>query len=385
MQTREMAHCAHSVFPFIKKNCCLQFQAADQLDADGLKKNIMACIYAFGLDYKTNLVGQGYDRASVMSGRKSGVATRIQEVCRFAVYIHCYVHRLNLVLVDATKSVSEAGDFSSLLERLYVFLSDSYVHNKQKSIQQEMYSSYFELRRLSDTRWSCRYYSCHAVFKRMPAILRVMDELIGESNPDRAIDARGLRAQFDFQFLTMLSVFNTILGKSKSAADILQATNPDLAKVTDVVEGLKDEMKELRTKQDGFESVWCDAIGLAKSCNIVIPQEGEQITGRGRCQTTVPTKLRASILYSPLVDHRCGHSKDSFKIEVLYPIIDTFISELDRRFSTRNCYIMGGIQALSPTNEQFLALQKVKPFAEVFEANMDDLKHELHQEKRLLE
>ena len=82
------------------------------------------------------------------------------------------------------------------------------------------------------------------------------------------------------------------------------------------------QIKELRTKQDGFESVWCDAIDLAKSCNIVILQESGQITGKGRRKTTMPTKLQTSVVFTTLVDHPCGHSKDSFKLEVFYPIID---------------------------------------------------------------
>ena len=94
-----------------------------------------------------------------MRGKNSGVPARIKEICPTALYIHCYAHRLNLVLVDTTKSVPEAADFFSLLERLYVFMSGSYVHNKWKTIQHEMFPGLppIELQRLSDIRWACRY------------------------------------------------------------------------------------------------------------------------------------------------------------------------------------------------------------------------------------
>lgn len=51
------------------------------------------------------IVSQGYDGASVMSGHCSGVQQRIKVVAPQAVYVHCYAHCLNLVLVDATKRV----------------------------------------------------------------------------------------------------------------------------------------------------------------------------------------------------------------------------------------------------------------------------------------
>lgn len=51
------------------------------------------------------MVSQGYDVASVMSGHRSGVQTRVREFAPLAVYIHCYAHVLNLVLVDSVRSI----------------------------------------------------------------------------------------------------------------------------------------------------------------------------------------------------------------------------------------------------------------------------------------
>jgi len=83
----------------------------DELDKCGLNPN--------------NIVSQGYDGASVMSGRCSGVQTRIRAIAPMAVYVHCYAHCLNLVLVYSTKSVPQASEFFALLEILYVFMSTS--------------------------------------------------------------------------------------------------------------------------------------------------------------------------------------------------------------------------------------------------------------------
>jgi len=63
-----------------------------------------------GLDYKTKLVGQGYDGASA-SGKNAGVAVLVRTEAPFALYVHRHAHRLNLALVDCMKLIPEASEF----------------------------------------------------------------------------------------------------------------------------------------------------------------------------------------------------------------------------------------------------------------------------------
>ena len=57
------------------------------------------------------IVSQGYDGTSVMSGKHSGVQQHIKAILPQAIYIHCYAHTLNLVLVDVVKSIRNANNF----------------------------------------------------------------------------------------------------------------------------------------------------------------------------------------------------------------------------------------------------------------------------------
>ena len=54
--------------------------------------------------------GQCYDGASTMSGRKSGVATKVKEVNPQCLYIQCYGHSLNLAVGDAIKKEQFLSD-----------------------------------------------------------------------------------------------------------------------------------------------------------------------------------------------------------------------------------------------------------------------------------
>lgn len=53
-----------------------------------------------GLDYKSNLVVQSYAGASVMSDRRTRVAARIKAEAKYAFYVHCNAHCLNLIIAD---------------------------------------------------------------------------------------------------------------------------------------------------------------------------------------------------------------------------------------------------------------------------------------------
>lgn len=85
----------------------MDFEHADRLDAAGLTEKIVKSIQKYGLEHREQLEGQGYDAASVMSGRHNGVASKIKSQAKHAFYVHCSC--LNLVIVDS--AVPEASCF----------------------------------------------------------------------------------------------------------------------------------------------------------------------------------------------------------------------------------------------------------------------------------
>ena len=104
--------------------------ATSGLTADALSESILKAVGDLGVKIK-DCDGQGYDGASVMSGQVNGVSTIISEnAAPMACYIHCFNHRLNLVIVDSLKNVPNADDFLILLQKLYAFVSGSAVHIK---------------------------------------------------------------------------------------------------------------------------------------------------------------------------------------------------------------------------------------------------------------
>lgn len=122
-------------------------------------------------------MSQCYDGASVMSGRLGGVSAKILELNSSAVYIHCCAHRLNLALVDTSKAVPTIADFFVLIEKLYVFIAASSTHSIFLEKQKQYSSTEFRLKKVSDTRWSCRYASIKVISTTFSAILDTLADV----------------------------------------------------------------------------------------------------------------------------------------------------------------------------------------------------------------
>ena len=163
------------------------------LDACSLSEFILNSLRENGIDPKC-IVSQGYDGASVMSGHCAGpgVQRYICDIVPHATctYVHCYAHCLNLVLVDSTKRVSEASDFFSLTETLYVFLSRSVTHAifRKKQSELQPHRPQRQLQRLSNTRWSCRFLAVDALCSTFESVLATLEEIVNGEDRSRAIE-----------------------------------------------------------------------------------------------------------------------------------------------------------------------------------------------------
>jgi len=76
--------------------------------------------------------------------------------------------------------------------------------------------------------------------------------------------------------------------------------------------------------------------------------------------------------------------KNAFRLHVYNPVMDSIIGEMVKRFSDSNCLVMKGIQCLCPTDDNFAQIACIKPFAEIYGSDIDDLAHELTKQRGCL-
>ena len=72
-------------------------------DADSIYSTLVECLKKKKLEV-CRIVGVGFDGASMLSGKKTEVQTRIKKLVPHALFVHCYCHLLQLACVQAANS-----------------------------------------------------------------------------------------------------------------------------------------------------------------------------------------------------------------------------------------------------------------------------------------
>ena len=176
------------------KESFINFTACNEFSAAALCENILNTLRDEGVPLE-GCIGQCYDGSSVMSGHLSGVQLRIREHCPSALYIHCFAHRLNLVVVDVAGAVGLVADMFGVLQKIHNFMYTSMVHIKFVEAQKNIYPNkrVWEIPSLSDTRWICRHEATNTVSKlsmALEAILLAITEFEDDGGREARIQDR---------------------------------------------------------------------------------------------------------------------------------------------------------------------------------------------------
>ena len=199
------------------------------------------------------LVAQSYDGAAVMGSDLNGVQAKIREVVPEAIFIHCYAHKLNLVLSQAVSVISECNNFFSVLGSLSSFFSSS---TKRTSMLDSIVGKRFP--KLAPTRWNYSSRLVETVIENKGDIIDLLKSIL---ESPRKFDertknsARGLLAALDtFDFHFLLEVFSSIFPLTEFLFSILQTKSMDIVYCLFMVESTMQKIKQIRDAK--FEEIW---------------------------------------------------------------------------------------------------------------------------------
>ena len=161
--------------------------------------------------------GQSYDGAAVMSGKCSGVQTRLRQLEPRALFVVSNSHALNLVVVDSCRN-SYIRNMFGTLQSLHTFFNGTKRHavlERCKLHNSSISSSSKQRKLLSEMRWNSRFNALDAFQRLNPAILEALEELSTSTGMDRSTisDSNGLLYNIGtFEFLLSVEVAKMILG-----------------------------------------------------------------------------------------------------------------------------------------------------------------------------
>lgn len=335
--------------------------------AESLTSYIKEVLEKYQIDPR-KMVCQCYDGAAVMSGSCSGVRCRVQEFAPHAVYSHCYAHCLNLALVDCAKTVPVAWEFFTLLQSLYTFMSSTKAHSVFIRLQKELHPDkpQHQLQQLSDTRWAYRQGAVHAICCTFDAVVATLEEIEEDSDRAKAMEARGYLLQIKcFKFVLSLIIFDRVLSCSRCLSDALQSSRLDLAKAADLVTATIETLEEFRSDEQ-WKKVFDYAVRVAEhhAIEVVVPQ---------RRQSRQPRRLEDTVFLasSGRRDAPGTNCSEHLKVALYFAVLDAFLSELKRRFDSKNLQIMKAVQACSPGSSNFLRAEDLCVLAEAYDIDAD--------------
>ena len=109
---------------YIVKGAFLGFDdLSDHRRASAIAQYVLGILQKFNSVEK--LVAQIYDGASLLSSELNGVQAKVKKDVPEAMFLHCYAHKLNLVLLHLAICMPECKAFFKTLEGLSAFFSKS--------------------------------------------------------------------------------------------------------------------------------------------------------------------------------------------------------------------------------------------------------------------
>ncbi len=316
----------------------LGFVKLDSADAVTISASLLSFLSSCNLDL-SHLRGQGYDGASVMAGKVSGVSARILEEQPRAMYVHCRAHNLNLVVSSSCKQVPEIRNLFDSLGALTWFLGASAKrkailkrHLKSDDISSLIVetedaevdipsrlvkeSSSRQVPRLCETRWSARVSTLSSVIAKYKAIYNALKDIsLESSNADARTKADSFtRLLMSSGFIVALFVAQFILSFSHPLCLALQKTDCDIIKAYQNARHCRTIIAAQRNECK-FKELW---------------KEAEIVATEVEIELSKPRTPRSSIYRS----NACtGSDAESyFRMNVYYPFVDHCIMEFDNRF-----------------------------------------------------
>lgn len=228
----------------IKERFLTFIDCSNARDASSISEIIINLLKKYNIE-DLRLVGQSYDGAAVMSGKRAGVQSKIREKYPIAIYTHCMAHRLNLAIVDACNDIQSVRTFFNTLESLYVYFSNPSIHQQLKDLQKVLNIKPRELNQLSDTRWSCRARSCSAVKSLYDALYKCLSRESLECNDSNAVTATGILSNIrQPSFIISLHILDEILNILQVLSSNLQEKEATLGKAATLVNTVVDLLKK---------------------------------------------------------------------------------------------------------------------------------------------
>lgn len=212
----------------------------DAVDAKSITGEIIRELKARNVDPQ-NILSTCFDGAAVMSGCFGGVQKLLSDELKLSIpYVHCYNHRLHLVVVHSIHRVSQAKQFFSTCEQLYVFFRCQFLSTAYHG---------HTLKRVLEQRWTGHLQSAKVILENRSEILAALDDA-SDACIELSVEAAGLRVHvLKPQFAFIATIVVKILTVLQPANAMLQSKTVNVSDAADMIRSSIEKLEELRSDE----------------------------------------------------------------------------------------------------------------------------------------
>ena len=343
------------ILRFVDKNGILQERFFDLIHVANtrsltLKDELTVVLSTHGFNIQ-NLRGQGYDGASNMRGELNGLQALFLRECPYAYYVHCYAHRLQLALVDASKEVVPISQFFQKLIFVINTADSSSKRHDELHLAQAVElengisngsietgqgaNQILALKWLGDTRWGSHFAAVHSLMSLFGVVYSHIQDMAADGSTPGSIRADadtsfGYLSSFEFIFILCLMKetfeITEILGQA------VQKKSQDIVNAVRLVSTTKQCLQELRS-DDGYRQFVDTVIEFCVNHSIDIPDFDQTYILRGGRARHQPDKLT---------------KEHYFRVEIFRATLDTQLFELNQRFNEKVMDLLSTSATLIP-------------------------------------
>ncbi|XP_057807509.1 uncharacterized protein LOC131022121 isoform X1 [Salvia miltiorrhiza] len=263
------------------------------------------------------------------------------------MYVHCFSHQLQLVVVAVAKSIMAVKDFFSYVSMIVNTTGASCKRKDQllmlehkklvKELNDEVRMSgrgqnqETSLARPGDTRWGSHYFTLLRLCSMWPSVEKVLEHVRDDTtSSDIRSSARGLLGKMNsYEFVFVMHLMTYLLGITNELSFSLQKKDQNIVQAMSMIDTMKVQLHDFR--MTGWEMI---LQGVNRFCEVnAIPLIHMEDT------ITRPGYKRQSITN----DHY-------YRVEIFNEVVDLTIQEQNTRFSEASTNLLRCMACLDPRN-----------------------------------
>lgn len=233
---------------------CLE--AATDATGKGMFDTFCRITDNYQINWKKDLCAQSYDGAASMQGEYSGLRTFIQNENPQAVYVWCFAHIMNLVIIDTLDYTTDIRNFFGELQSLVSYMrarkrtATFYKCQKNLNVGTKSKDRIRKIKNFSDTRWTSHDRVISVIHDKFDALIDTLNIL--SSSTDRVTSSNArifLQTISSFNFILILKLVGRIFSITTPTSCYLQSKNIDFIQAFQLIDNAKEQLVALRSDE----------------------------------------------------------------------------------------------------------------------------------------